>query len=82
MGNTGRFVEGKSMLILSRREKQSILIGDDIEITICRVAGRSVRIGLQAPRDIKIIRGEVSTLDDEVVSAQDTPRDLVALRSR
>lgn len=47
------------MLILSRKENESILIGDDIHIKICRVSGKSVRIGLQAPRDVKITRGEL-----------------------
>lgn len=52
------------MLVLSRKERQTILVGDDIEITICRVSGRRVTIGLSAPQDICIRRGEMHT-DDE-----------------
>ena len=47
------------MLVLSRKERQTILVGDDIEITICRVSGRRVTIGLRAPEEICIRRGEV-----------------------
>lgn len=47
------------MLVLTRKEKQTILVGDDIEITICRVSGRRVSIGLTAPKDVDIRRGEI-----------------------
>jgi carbon storage regulator len=47
------------MLVLSRKERQTILIGDSIEITICRVAGRRVSIGLRAPSELTIRRGEL-----------------------
>jgi carbon storage regulator len=47
------------MLVLSRKEKQTILVGDDIEITICRVSGRRVSIGLSAPKNVDIRRGEI-----------------------
>ncbi len=47
------------MLVLSRKEKQTILVGDNIEITICRVSGRRVTIGLRTPSDVSIRRGEV-----------------------
>ena len=52
------------MLVLSRKERQTILVGDEIEITICRVSGRRVTIGLRAPQDVCIRRGEVRA-DDE-----------------
>jgi carbon storage regulator len=48
------------MLVLSRKEKQTILVGDNIEITICRVSGRRVTIGLRAPHDVTIRRGELN----------------------
>ena len=47
------------MLILTRRPGESILIGDDIEVTIARIDGNQVRIGVEAPRDVKIVRGEL-----------------------
>lgn len=48
------------MLILSRKERESILVGDNIEITICRVSGGRVKLGFRAPLDVPIRRGEVT----------------------
>ncbi len=53
------------MLVLGRKRGQSILIGDDIEITVTRVHGEIVRIGIQAPPGIKILRKELKTTDDK-----------------
>ena len=47
------------MLTLSRRAGESLVIGDDIEITIVEVAGGRVRIGVNAPRSVPVHRGEV-----------------------
>jgi carbon storage regulator len=47
------------MLVLSRRPRESIMIGDDIEVSILSVAGEKVRIGITAPRDIPVFRTEV-----------------------
>ncbi len=46
------------MLVLSRKTDQSIMIGDDIEIVVSSIEGNSVRIGIKAPRDLKILRKE------------------------
>lgn len=46
------------MLVLSRKADQSIMIGDDIEIVVSSIDGNSVRIGIKAPRDLKILRKE------------------------
>jgi carbon storage regulator len=48
------------MLVLSRKEKQTILIGEDIEITICRVSGRRVTVGIRAPSTVAVRRGELA----------------------
>lgn len=53
------------MLILSRRESERVHLGDDIVLTIVRVNGDKVRIGVEAPPHIKILRTELE------VSAQD-----------
>ncbi len=48
------------MLVLSRKKNESILIGDDIVITIVEVRRDKVRIGIHAPRDQTVIREELS----------------------
>ena len=40
------------MLVLTRKSNQSIMIGDDIEVSVLSIMGEKVRIGIQAPRDI------------------------------
>jgi carbon storage regulator len=47
------------MLVLSRKPLQSIMIGSDIKITIVRVERNQVRIGIEAPRDVTILRDEL-----------------------
>ncbi len=47
------------MLVLSRHRDETIMIGDDIEITIVDIKGDKVRIGINAPRDIQVHRKEV-----------------------
>jgi carbon storage regulator len=47
------------MLILSRREGESIMIGDSIEICISRIEHDSVKIGVIAPREMPVFRDEV-----------------------
>jgi len=51
------------MLILSRRESESVYLGDDIILTIVRVSGEKVRIGIQAPPHIKVLRNELEIQD-------------------
>jgi carbon storage regulator len=47
------------MLVLTRKRNESIVIGDDIEVTVLSVVGEKVRMGIQAPRDIPVFRKEV-----------------------
>ena len=57
------------MLVLSRKVDQQIKIGDDITVTVVRVEGNRVRIGVSAPRDVRILRGELDAkeaIDGEI----------------
>lgn len=47
------------MLVLSRKRSESIVINDDITITVVEVRGDKVRLGIQAPRDVAVHRKEV-----------------------
>lgn len=47
------------MLVLSRKINEKIMIGDDIELIVVAIAGDNVRLGIKAPRDVKILRSEV-----------------------
>jgi carbon storage regulator len=47
------------MLVLTRKSNQSIMIGDDVEVSVLSIMGEKVRIGIQAPRDIPVFRKEV-----------------------
>ena len=47
------------MLVLSRKVGERILLGDKIRITVVRVSGGGVRLGIEAPSDISVVREEV-----------------------
>jgi carbon storage regulator len=47
------------MLVLTRKGNQSIMIGDDIEVSVLAIMGEKVRIGIEAPRDVPVFRKEV-----------------------
>ena len=47
------------MLVLTRKSNQSIMIGDDIMIMVVKIRGDTVRLGIEAPRDIPVHRREV-----------------------
>ncbi len=47
------------MLVLSRQKEESIMIGDNIEITIVDVRGDKVRLGINAPKEISVHRREI-----------------------
>jgi carbon storage regulator len=58
------------VLVLTRKSNQSIMIGDEIEVSVLSIMGEKVRIGIQAPRDIPVFRKEVYL---EIQSEQDQP---------
>jgi len=60
------------MLVLSRKQDQEIVIGDNIRITVLKTRGNVVRLGIEAPRDIKVVRGELeSTPEPKDISEDD-----------
>jgi carbon storage regulator len=48
-----------AMLVLTRKSNQSIMIGDDIEVSVLAIMGEKVRIGIEAPRSVPVFRKEV-----------------------
>lgn len=47
------------MLVLSRKPEQSLLLGDDITVTVLAIEGDRVKLGIQAPRSVTVLRQEV-----------------------
>jgi len=64
------------MLVLSRKVGQSILVGENISIQVLQVTGGAVRLGIEAPADIRILRGELE------LSANDEPFSSMARREQ
>ncbi|WP_078414317.1 carbon storage regulator CsrA [Priestia abyssalis] len=62
------------MLVLTRKLKESIKIGDDIEITVLSVSGDQVKIGINAPKSVEIHRMEIY---NEIQKANETASDTV-----
>jgi len=58
-----RFME-EIMLVLSRKPGEKLLIGDDIVVTVVEVHGNRVRVSIDAPQDVRILRGELACWND------------------
>ncbi|MBD7937102.1 MULTISPECIES: carbon storage regulator CsrA [Cytobacillus] len=68
------------MLVLTRRKNESIIINENIEITIVAVEGDQIKLGIQAPKDIDIYRKEVYLqIQTENNEAAQNPVDLMTL---
>jgi len=52
------------MLILTRRVGESLIIGDNVTLTVLGVKGNQVRVGVDAPRDVTVHREEIAKRDD------------------
>jgi len=63
------------MLILSRKINEKIMIGDDISISIIEIRGDQVRIGVDAPKTVKVFRREVfdAIMAENKAAAESTP---------
>lgn len=67
------------MLVLTRKSNQSIMIGDEIEVSVLAIMGEKVRIGIQAPREVPVFRKEVylEIQQEQVAGGDKTTRDEV-----
>lgn len=57
------------MLVLSRKIGQQIRIGDQIVVTVVKSQGQTVRIGIEAPRDVRVLRAELPPLNEKSTAA-------------
>lgn len=60
------------MLVLTRKLQEKIHINDNITITVVRLQGNTVRIGIEAPADVRVVRGEVAARDLAELAAVET----------
>ena len=67
------------MLVLTRKLDESIIIGDDITITILKVKGNAIRIGIEAPRDVRVIRSELKPVENVASDTADQPATIAAI---
>ena len=61
------------MLVLSRKLEETILIDGQIEIQVIRVKGNTVRLGIRAPQDVKVLRGELAPFGKEQFASIEFP---------
>jgi carbon storage regulator len=67
------------MLVLTRKTNQSIMIGDDVEVSVLAVSRDKIRLGITAPRDVPVFRKEVYlSIKEEQVAAEKGATDQVS----
>ncbi|QDV73495.1 carbon storage regulator [Botrimarina mediterranea] len=69
------------MLVLSRKTGEQIQIGQDITIEVRRVSGNRVALAVQAPRDVRILRGELKESVTEFEMDEDSPISLMLMNA-
>ncbi len=57
------------MLVLSRKTREQIQIGENVVVTIVRVKGNTVRLGIEAPRDVRVVRSELPLRETSAAEA-------------
>ncbi len=66
------------MLVLSRRETERVRLGDNIVLTIVRVSGDKVRLGIEAPANVLVLRDELQphgeSASEPIIESQDVPQ--------
>ena len=60
------------MLILTRRVGESLMVGDDVTITVLGVKGNQVRVGVKAPKEVAVHREEILTRIEDAASREET----------
>ena len=70
------------MLILTRKQGESVAIGDDIQVTVVEIQGKQVKLGVKAPREIAVHRQEIyeKIQEENIRAAQVTQSDLDHLK--
>jgi carbon storage regulator CsrA len=58
------------MLVLTRKHQERIHVGDNITVTVVRIKGNTVRIGIEAPQDVRVMRGEIAHQNPETRSIE------------
>ncbi len=58
------------MLVLTRREDEQIVVGDSILITVMGIAGGRVRLGIDAPESVRVMRSELMAIPDDTVDRE------------
>ncbi len=70
------------MLILTRKQGESVAIGDDIRVTVVEIQGKQVKLGVMAPREIAVHRQEIyeKIQQENILASQVNEHDLFKLR--
>jgi carbon storage regulator len=58
------------MLVLSRKEGERLVIGDNITIVVSKVSGNRVTIGIEAPSEVRVVRGELDTKSSKPIGRE------------
>ena len=66
------------MLVVTRKQDESLIISDDIEVTILEIAKDKVKIGISAPKNVKIIRSELKEAQQANEQAAHIPSNAIA----
>ena len=62
------------MLVLSRKEGERLVIGDNVVVTVNRISGNRITLGIEAPRDVRIVRGELDRHPSETEANEQADR--------
>jgi carbon storage regulator len=71
------------VLIITRRQGEKIMLGDDIVVHVMEIVGNTVRVGIQAPRSIPVYREEIwNAVREENRAAAESPADALRQQGR